>query len=218
MSPRLGMSFAIVALALLFAASANGQRVDSRFENLVCGPQPEGVVQSREFADLLAAYGIEQENVQLLSCNNVGFRVATRDSRGVIQGQVYIPDRYEDAEIGFLLPALAHELAHVFLEDAFKEEAPLTDFLETKEIELGCDFLAGLVFADMFDRDEASGYLVSDELSGSFFELDEDHGNSEERTNAFRTGYFAQRYRGKGRKEAFLSFVADLRFRERAPR
>jgi hypothetical protein len=135
---------------------------------------------------------ISPSEVRFIGCNDAPFRTYPPSANGKTLFKVYYPTGITLSHNGYLAPLL-HELGHVYqLKQAgsyAKLEASPNGSIE--RVELGADFLAGIVGSRL--GLEPKSFLVNLSLVGSYRGGDTlSHGRPEDRAAAFRYGYFYQ--------------------------
>jgi hypothetical protein len=95
-----------------------------------------------------------------------------------------------NAKTDFLAP-FTHELAHVLQIEMAGGLKPLQDSLESKRIELGADFLTGIVFSYALKEAGLREFQRNLSLIGLYRDSSSNaHGSPGQRTFAFRRGVF----------------------------
>ncbi|MFO1219648.1 MAG: hypothetical protein U1E89_14875 [Burkholderiaceae bacterium] len=91
---------------------------------------------------------------------------------------------------GRYLAPIVHELAHVMqMRIAGGLAALRASGLDSRQIELGADFLAGFVFSEALRHVDIDEFQNNLSLIGSYYErTDEAHGTPAQRVSAFRIG------------------------------
>lgn len=105
---------------------------------------------------------------------------------------VYYPDT--DASVEQLLAPVLHELGHVFQIHAAGSAASLRSRYPLKQIELGADFLSGVISGSYLDGVSSNSFADSMQLLGRYWAYSEEsHGSPRERAKAYRNGYFLKK-------------------------
>lgn len=114
--------------------------------------------------------------------------------------------RYPSTVKSNYLAPIAHELAHVVQMRNAGSLAALEPQKNSRRIELGADFLAGLAFNASLKSLDSGDFETNLQLAGSYKVETDDHGTPEHRSQAFR--------RGSNRKEPYpeLTIVESLTY------
>lgn len=114
--------------------------------------------------------------------------------------------RYPSAVKTNYLAPVVHELAHVVQMRTAGSLAALEPQKNSRRIELGADFLAGLAFNVSLKSLDSGDFETNLQLAGSYKVETDDHGTPEHRSQAFR--------RGSNRKEPYpeLTIVESLTY------
>lgn len=96
--------------------------------------------------------------------------------------------RYPSSVRSNYLAPIVHELAHVVQMRDAGSLAALNARDNSRRIELGADFLAGLAFNVSLKQLNGGDFETNLELAGSYKVAADDHGLPEQRTQAFRLG------------------------------
>jgi hypothetical protein len=172
-----------------------------------CPVDPRHLLKDTTIGETLAMIDVDERADLFLGCVDEKFRTMRTGSGATLTVHVYYPDR--DLSKEQYIGPLIHELGHVF---QFQQmEVGTRGFPSGGEsierIELGADFLAGLV-AGRLDLDPKM-FVINPEISGTYNLSKDSHGRPEDRTNAFRLGYF---YSEKKRSlaDAYVDFQDNL--------
>jgi hypothetical protein len=130
----------------------------------------------------MSVLGIPNDAVKFKACP--GGRFSARPSGNTTAP--YIVEYPSEAKSGYLSP-ITHELAHVFQMQKAGGLEPLRRNFETRKIELGADFITGLVYSKMLSHMKLADFETNLELAGSY-RVDATHGLPTHRTTAFRLG------------------------------
>ncbi len=147
-----------------------------------CGPDSLGVGANGNIRAVMRYFGLPQETVQFKSCP--GGRFSAEESNGTAAYVVTYPS---DARSDFLAPVV-HELAHVVQMKQAGGLLKLRAAADSRRIELGADFLAGLAFHAVLGQLKQGDFETNLRLIGSYTGGGNDHGCPEDRTQAFRVG------------------------------
>lgn len=165
----------------LNAVNRNGRPV------LPCAPSDtESIGQHRVILKAASALDINIEDITFSGCPGGDYSTAEDRRSGSLKYVITYPSGNDLAEIGPFI----HELAHVYQLKTTGGMRRL-DHLAPRKIELAADFVAGLVFKSALDEVSPSDYETGLALMGLYFEDAPDpHGSPEDRTAAFRMGYY----------------------------
>ncbi len=134
--------------------------------------------------------GIAPQEVSFIGCSAAPFVTFPGHGLSSSKPTIYYPTGGELSLDDYIAPLL-HELGHVFqLKHAGSYEKLMTALDNSIErVELGADFIAG--FGASHLGLEPRAFLINLSLFGSYNNQDSDnHGRPEDRTAAFREGYF----------------------------
>ena len=93
------------------------------------------------------------------------------------------------SSIHAMVAPVIHELAHVAQMRRVQGLENLRRAYEPRRIELGADFVAGLIFAKVLKNADMKDFLLNLNLIGSYKTLDvSSHGTPEQRSGSFRRG------------------------------
>lgn len=144
--------------------------------------------------------GLPPHIVRFQGCEKMRFSVMQEQAKdGSRRYLIRYPSNVGEAVIA----PMTHELAHVFQSEmAGGLIAARKLFASSKRIELGADFLAGIVFAQALPHLPYKQFQHNIELTGLYVEPNHiAHGTPSDRTTAFRRGAFFK----------FDGFVKDVR-------
>ncbi len=133
---------------------------------------------------VLALFDISRDAVLFKACPGGRF-AASQDYQ---QAGRYVVKYPADIPANFLAP-IVHELAHLVQMRKAGGLAALDPAKNSKRIELGADFLAGLAFKMALSRLNDVDFERNLHLIGAYKILFGDHGKPEDRTAAFRLGF-----------------------------
>jgi hypothetical protein len=148
---------------------------------------PMGLAKKADIVKVMKAMDIDPRSVRFKGCKGARFSTGANGDaqhRYVITYPTEISDAY--------LAPVAHELAHVVQMEMAGGLEPLRTAFISKKIELGADYLAGLVLSSVAKNTDANANLFQHSLflMGVYVELDADaHGTPSQRTAAFRYGW-----------------------------
>lgn len=136
----------------------------------------------------MRAFGIQVGRVRFKGCEKQRFATYP-DASGA--SHAYVVTYPSEQKTTFLAPIL-HELAHVMQLEAAGGPAQLrSEYKLSKRIELGADYLTGVMFAKYFPDAELKLFSQNLALMGLYYEPnDRAHGTPVERDSAFRMGAF----------------------------
>jgi len=172
----------------LFAADAS-----ARVEGEDCRPDPLNLAATPHLEAAMAAFGIQPSQVVLIGCAQASFRIGrpNRSPAGLTYRITY-PIMANRPLQSYVAP-LVHELAHAF---QLSEDGSIPGVRARREnsserVELGADYLSGVVFRRALAEINRGAFQLNSNLIGSYRTDTADlHGSPEERTAAFRTGYY----------------------------
>lgn len=156
-----------------------------------CRPDPVALNANPNVAQAVQGYGLAETRIAFVGCAQG--RYATRRLPSLLPGarayEIRYPQNGED--ISAYVGPIAHELAHVYqLERAGSMQA-LRASQSSRQIELGADFLAGVILRNATRGLGPGVFHISLDVMGKYYEDDHDaHGTPEQRVEAFRRGYF----------------------------
>ncbi len=172
-----------IIVAILGSANASSQ-ADS-----TCSVDTANLATTDYVARARTVMGLKDINVLFLLCDSTGF-LTKRSPSGTVYTIRY--PTLDDAR-RYKAPII-HELAHVLQLERSGGMSALSQSLNgsTPRIELGADFLAGVVYKRLWPTDDDTFEYQSDvQLLGSYHLEDaERHGTPADRNSAFRLGYF----------------------------
>ena len=155
-----------------------------------CGADFKGVGKDPNVLAVMRTFNIPTNSVVFQACPGGRFS-AMPDGKDVKRFLVRYPS---SAKANYLAP-IVHELAHVVQMRAAGGLAELKPKENSRRIELGADFLAGLAFNMSLKQLNSGDFETNLQLAGSYKVETDDHGTPEHRTHAFR--------RGSNRKEPY---------------
>ncbi|NVD97906.1 hypothetical protein [Massilia sp. BJB1822] len=184
------------------ASEAGCLRADSGSSGpaIECSPDPLNVAHMVEIKAALSIFGIDEAEVRYRGCQKVPFETRMKGKGYLISYQVPANNNGKQ-----LVAPIMHELAHVF---QAREAGSFLALLKAPSlrIELGADFLAGLMSANIETQIPLDILQEDVVLVGRYYEKEEGaHGTPEQRNNAFRLGHF------HGYKTFKKSFPAALK-------
>ena len=171
----------------LFASTVEGNAVPScdNSDSLSIG-------KDKNVTLAMAALGIDSKKVRFVSCKGEKFHVMPDQ---LVDGlQTYIIYYPPDARKAFLAPTI-HELAHVMQMEAAGDSRALHASFNheaSKHIELGADFMTGVLFKKLFPATQTREFEQNTILFGQYVEDTKNaHGKQSERNAAFLRGFNA---------------------------
>jgi hypothetical protein len=152
---------------------------------------PLGLAKNVDIAKVTRALNIRSELVRFRGCDDGLFSTAEEQVSGSSQATTrYVITYPSGSRTDFLAP-ITHELAHVLQIEMAGGLKPLQDSLESKRIELGADFLTGIVFSFALKEAGLGEFQHNLSLMGLYRDSSSNaHGSPTERTSAFRRGVF----------------------------
>ena len=158
-----------------------------------CGYEdPRRIGEDFRVRETMTALGIRSGVVAFRGCAGQPFSAApdTRDASPSGQYVVTYPSDLQSPMNAMVAP-IVHELAHVAQMLNAQGLESLRKNYESRRIELGADFVSGLVFAKALKNQDIKDFLLNLNLIGSYRQREvETHGTPEQRSNAFRLGAF----------------------------
>jgi len=152
---------------------------------------PLGFAKNVDLARVIRAFSIRPELIRFRGCDGGLFSTAEEHVSGSSQATIrYVISYPSDAQNDFLAP-ITHELAHVLQIEMAGGLEPLRDSLASKRIELGADFLTGIIFSFALKEARLGEFQHNLSLMGLYRDsASKAHGSPTQRTSAFRRGVF----------------------------
>ena len=194
-----GLIGACLTLALASALAQSGQeaREDCLYASVDGGVpltpcddvDPLELGKDPQIAKAIVELGIDATRVRFVGCASENFRVRQdKNPDGRLTYVIYYPSGVHNV---FLAPTV-HELAHVMQMDAAGGAVALHKRFkkdDSKRIELGADFMTGVLFQNVFPDAQMKEFEQNRNLFGQYVELTlTPHGTPEERSTAFARG------------------------------
>lgn len=148
-----------------------------------CGADAKGIGADPSVLAVLRTFGIPTSAVLFQSCPGGRFSAMPDSS----DGKRYLVRYPSHVKSNYLAP-IVHELAHVVQMRDAGGLAALNPKENSRRIELGADFLAGLAFNISLAHLSGGAFETNLELAGSYRVTADDHGLPEHRSQAFRLG------------------------------
>jgi hypothetical protein len=164
--------------------------------------------------NMVAAYGIVQPPIAFQACAKTGFEVKIHlDAHETYSYTIYYPVPGKGELKNYIAP-MAHELAHVYqLMQAGNKYKLLAQFPKessSRHVELGADFLAGVVLKEFNSASMLNEFQLNLYLIGKYHEDQSTaHGEPQDRQNAFRLGYFLRDSKFTGPVSAANTYFQD---------
>lgn len=155
-----------------------------------CGVDTKGIGADPNVLAVMRTFNIPTSVVVFQACPGGRFS-AMPDGNDARRFLVRYPS---NAKANYLAP-IVHELAHVVQMRHAGGLAALKPEENSRRIELGADFLAGLAYNISLTHLNSGDFETNLQLAGSYEVETDDHGTPEHRTQAFR--------RGSNRKEPY---------------
>lgn len=147
-----------------------------------CGDDLAQIGSDVKVRAVMRTFNILSTNVVFKSCRGGRFS-ARPDGDGEDRFLITYPNPVGS---NYLAP-IVHELAHVVqMQVAGSREALRLE--NSRRIELGADFLAGLAFSKTLTQEDSDDFRTNLRLAGSYKIQTQDHGLPEHRDQAFRRG------------------------------
>lgn len=183
----------------------------SRARLVACGDtDPAHLANDSQVQRAMASLGISPSSVTFKGCEGAAFATIP-DVLGTRTSAHYTITYPVASGTNYFAP-IAHELAHILQIEAAGTLQKLRKAYVSKKIELGADFLAGLVLAEVLTRRGVNQFQANPEIYGLYRELDTNaHGTPAERTAAFRFGVYLDPSKiGSSMRLANEYFYADI--------
>ena len=168
-----------------------------------CGADINGIGKSPDVLAVMRTFDIAPGSVTFQACPGGSFSASPAESG---TGRFLV--RYPSAVESDYLAPIVHELGHVVQMKSAGGLEALDPARNSRRIELGADFLAGLAFNLTLQRLDGGDFETNLQLVGSYVDKSkrDDHGPPEYRTTAFRRGWI--------RKEPYsqLTIVESLNY------
>lgn len=130
---------------------------------------------------------IKPGKVRFKGCKGLRFS-ATPDGMAKEGDRRYLITYPIEVAQSYIAP-ISHELAHVLQMEMAGGLDPLRKTFSSMRVELGADFLAGVIFSSSLQNININQFQHNLELMGLYVELEADaHGTPAQRTSAFRWG------------------------------
>jgi len=155
-----------------------------------CGADAKGIGKDPSVLAVMQTFNIPANVVTFQACPGGRFSAMPAGS----DSQRFLVRYPSTAKANYLAP-IVHELAHVVQMRNAGSLAALMPTENSRRIELGADFLAGLAFNISLKHLNNGDFETNLQLAGSYKVEIDDHGWPEHRTQAFR--------RGSNRKEPY---------------
>lgn len=152
-----------------------------------CSGDTAAVGKNPEIQAVMALFGIPPSLVEFKSCPGARF-AAMPDGKRKNHFIVQYP---ADSRSNYIAP-ISHELGHVFQMRIAGSLEALDSRANSLKIELGADFLAGLAFNKKLSKLNNLEFEANLKLIGSYEQKADNHGNPDQRTQAFRIGKVSQ--------------------------
>lgn len=207
----------------LFAAETDAQRAGAGIDLSQCNSDPLSLGRTTYVAESKQVYGIASVQVRFRGCSHAVF-ATERHARmdGSRTYDIYYPTAAGTVSESYRAP-IVHELGHVLQEEKYGAPEALLDKLDGSmaRVELGADFLAGVVYQRLWKGQTDTFEFTSDiQLLGSFHSTDPQfHGTPAARSNAFRLGYFLRDQQSGGdlgQDHAYFQRALFRRFEEQS--
>lgn len=170
---------------------------------------PLNLAKSEDIQNVIKIFGITPDKLHFKGCKGLLFSAAP-DATARNGEQKYLITYPSETSVTYLAP-ITHELAHVLqLEIEGKSSEDLLKEYGSKRIELGADFLTGIVFSSSLEKSDINGFQHNLMLIGLYREMEEwAHGSPAQRTAAFRRGYFLKNADVKSNIDKAFGYFLD---------
>ncbi|WP_156924518.1 hypothetical protein [Derxia gummosa] len=148
-----------------------------------CGPDTKGIGADTDVQAVMRTFEIPPNMVAFQACPGGRFLAMPNvndDGHFLVRYPSHVQQNY--------LAPIVHELAHVVQMRDAGNLAALDPKNNSRRIELGADFLAGLAFNIALRRLNGDDFETNLQLAGSYKVVADDHGPPEHRGQAFRRG------------------------------
>lgn len=173
------------------------------FDVRTCRADPMRISQKENIR--AAIKSLAPGNVSLIFLGCAGAPFSTRPGEADASYTIYYPILPRSAPDDYVAP-LIHELSHVYQLQLSGSYAKLTHSYSMRRIELGADYLTGVVIRNYLNSSNPTQFEHNLQLVGKYRETDtEAHGRPEQRVAAFRYGFHLP----------FEEFKQDLRLANR---
>ena len=209
------VTFLTLASSHLFAVEWESEWLYSKRPNEAlisrCSDDPLELIRSAFTTTAIKILQLS-DHPQLSGCINGSYQIQPLlTSSGSIDGyRIFYPFEDNIENTDYHAP-LAHELAHIYQLERAGGWAEFLEEFDSRTRELGADFLTGIVFARSNKVGRLNAFQTNLNLVGAYYEADDlAHGCPEERTMAFRFGYFAANaHPNKDTDELYEEFLND---------
>jgi hypothetical protein len=189
---------ACLALAAASPADAQQAAAGCLYGQTTVGPEasvvvpcvdadPLNIANDPDVRTVMKSLGLKPGTIRFKGCKSLRFRAAPD---GVPSDHRYVITYPTDAAGSYLAP-ITHELAHVLQMEMAGGLLALTATFASKRVELGADYLTGVVFSQSLKQVSLNEFQHNLALIGLYVELDANaHGTPSQRVAAFRFGVF----------------------------
>ena len=189
----------------LFAKSAAGKDAAG------CSSDPLGFAGDAAIRNAIQQLGLTGAAIEFVGCTTGEFQ--TSSPPGIddsdLRFRIYYPVAGDLKRADYIAP-LSHELGHAFQVRQAGSMARLKQSFESRQIELGADYLAGLI-ASRSGGMKLAQFQANVNLVGRYRESSDAHGTPVQRSYAFRYGFFFDRNQaGRTLDEAYTKFHDDF--------
>jgi hypothetical protein len=192
----LSLGLRAACVAMLFALpAADAQTVGCLFSSADgsakaegCSDDPRRLQTEPKIAEAIHAMGLQGQPIRFEGCERTSFATIQRPDARALVFVIRYPILAGEPAPRLLAP-IVHELAHIVQIRQSGSIARLqSELRESRRIELGADFLAGVVFANHLNAQNLL-YQNSLELVGRYREETfQAHGTTSQRNAAYRRG------------------------------
>lgn len=193
---RKHLFLALVSLPLSGAA-AQGESLDCLFASFNsglsrdCSPDPHDLAQERVVRDMIDGLGFKPGEIVFLGCAQGRYSTLLQDPRTQVM-RIHYPRTSTYRTADYLGP-IAHELGHAVQLRTAGSITALRQRLgnDSTRVELGADFLAGIMFKRHLTARDQAAFEQSLDLLGNYTNGSlASHSTPEARTAAFRMGFY----------------------------
>jgi len=176
-----------------------------------CASDPEDVVDIPAVAAAIAAVGVKPSDIQFVGCHDAAFLTVPNLGHSGSRYRIVYPVDGNLPKTTLVAP-LTHEIGHVLQLSLYGSREQLLQRYHGSidRIELGADFIAGIIFRNFQHNDNIREFQNDLRLAGSYdLASANSHGTPEARIAAFRTGFFYD-LRGQSLATAHDDFQGEL--------
>jgi hypothetical protein len=189
----------------LFSKSGAGQDAAG------CSTDPLGFSGDAAIKNAIRQLDLAGAAIEFVGCTTGEFRSSSPPGidDSDLRFRIYYPVARDLRHADYIAP-LSHELGHAFQIRQAGSMAALKRSLESRQIELGADYLVGLI-AGRAGGIKLAQFQANVNLVGRYRESSDEHGTPVQRSYAFRYGFFFDKnHGGQTFDEAYAKFGDDF--------